>query len=151
MSLEYGFPEKSLHRAGAAGAVDDLDRLVGWENEDLAVADVAFRACPGNTDNGVERPFQEIIVDNYFKYNLAQQLSGILVTAIHFSPAALPAETLGIGNCHPRNLDFLQGFAYRAEFGRLDDGNDKFHAVFPVGFLVGGTRRVPHPQTECVG
>ena len=40
-----------LHRAGAAGAVDDLYCLIGGDDEDFAVADVALRAGSGNVNN----------------------------------------------------------------------------------------------------
>jgi hypothetical protein len=120
-----------LHRAGTAGAVDDLYRLVGGDNEDLAVADVAFRTGPSNVYDSVDRPFQEIIIDDNFQHNLAKQLGSVLMTAIHFGPPALSAETLGIGNSQSGHLDFLQGFAHRAEFCRLDNGDNEFHDVFP--------------------
>jgi len=62
----------SLHRAGSAGAVDDLDRLIGGKDEDFAVADVAFGAGSSNVDNRVDRPLQEIVVDDNFQHRLAQ-------------------------------------------------------------------------------
>src|SRR2546427_8939369 len=69
---------------GAALAGADADAVFQGKDEDLAVADAALR--PGATcfHDRVDRRLDEVFVDRDLQLDLAQQLGGQLVTAVHF-------------------------------------------------------------------
>ena len=63
--------------------VADLNRLDRRKDENLAVADRAFRTGPGDADDRVDGPLQKIVVDDDLQRDLSQQGRRVLVAAIH--------------------------------------------------------------------
>ena len=118
-----------LHRSRSAGAVVDLNRLVGGKDEDLAVADGSLGTGAGRADDRLDRAVQKIVVDDDLQNHLPQQRGRVFVAAEHLGPAPLTPKPLGVADRQPRDFDPFQRLADGAEFRRLDDGDHEFHGV----------------------
>src|SRR5215469_16512098 len=118
-----------LHRLGPPYPIVDSNRLLGGDDEDLAVADIPVRSGAGHVHDAVDRAVEEVVVDEDLQRDLAQQMRLVLVAAIHLRAAPLAAVALGIADGHPRYADLVERFAQRLELGRLNDGQDQLHAL----------------------
>ncbi len=138
------------HRAGTAKRVVDLDRLQRGYDEDLAVADGPLGAGPRHVHDRFQGTVEEIVVDDDFQRDLAEQCCRILVAAIEATLPSLAAEALGIANRHPRDLDLGQRLLDGLELCRLDDGDDQFQRPrSPCGGAFGRPARFGAGRRLC--
>ncbi len=84
----------------------------------------------GDVDDCLQGPFQEVVVDQDFQLDLAQEVGFVLVAAVQLGPPALAAVALRVADGHPLDLDLDQRLAQGVELGGLDDGDDEFHGVW---------------------
>ena len=116
-----------LNRFAAAFAGADADAVFQGEDEDLAVADFAGRAGAAALDDGVDRRFEELLVDGDHQLHLAQEVDGELVAAVGLGLPALAAEPLHVHHGQAEDLDVGQGLLDGLQTMGLDDGDDQFH------------------------
>ena len=89
-----------------------------------------FGAGAGHAGERFDRAVEKVVVDHDFQGDLAQQVRLVLVAAVDLGLAALPAVALGVADRHPRDADLGQApRATASELGRLNDGDDQFHAI----------------------
>src|SRR5207253_8196107 len=113
-------------RPALAGA--DADAILQGEDEDLAVPDATLRPGAAGLHDGVDGRLDEILVDGDLQLHLAQQVDRQLVAAVDLGVALLPAEALHVHDSHAEDRDLAQGLLDGFELGRLNDGEDEFHA-----------------------
>src|SRR4051794_39732012 len=90
------FMDRFSDGLGTALASADADAVFQGKDEDLAVADASLRPGAARLHDRVDRRLDEILVDRDLQLDLAEQLGGQLVTAVHLRLPLLPAEALHV-------------------------------------------------------
>src|ERR1022692_1401074 len=116
-----------LNRLGPALAGADADAVFERQDEDLAVADAAFRPGAARFHDRVDGRFDEVLVDGDLQLNLVQQVHRQLMPAIDFRAPLLSAEAAAVDHCQAKDLDLVERLLDSFDLGRRNDGDDKFH------------------------
>src|SRR5262245_50299093 len=85
----------------------DANTVLQRQDENLAVADPAFRTGSASLHDGVDGRLDEVFVDGDLELHLAEQLHSQFVTAVGFGMAFLPAETLHVHDRETEDLDLV--------------------------------------------
>jgi hypothetical protein len=116
-----------LDSFGAAFASADADAVFEWHDEYFSIADLAAFASAAAADDGLDRGFDEVVVDRDFELHLAQEIYCIFMPAIDFGVAFLAAEALDIADREADDFDFVKSFFYGFQAGGLNDGLNQLH------------------------
>ncbi len=78
-------------------------------------------------DDGVDRRFDELLVDGNLQLDLSEQIDAEFVAAIDTRLPFLASKSLAIHHGQSKDLDLGQSFFDGFQLARLNDGDDQFH------------------------
>jgi len=82
----------------------DADGFLDGRHEDLSVADTSRMS---RLLNGLDRAFDEVVVDHQFDFDLGQEVHNVFSAAVKFGVALLPSEALSFGDGDALQADFV--------------------------------------------
>ena len=116
-------------RVGSPFTGSNPDTVVQWQNEDLAIANVAFGSRSTAFDDGLNGRFNELLVDGDLQLDLAPKINGKFIVAIFVRFPLLSTESLAIHDCQAKNFDLAKCRLDRFEMVGLNNGDDQLHGV----------------------
>src|SRR5213078_1291038 len=112
-------------RPALAGA--DADAVLQRQDENLAVADAAFRPGAARLHDRVNGRFDEILVDRHLQPHLVQQVHRQLMAAIDLGMTLLPTKAAAVDHRQAKDLDLVERLLDGFDFRGRNDGDDEFH------------------------
>ena len=92
-------------------------------------------ARSGNGHDGVDRTFEEVVIDDDLEEDLPEEFAVILVPAVGCGPAALLAEALDFGHGHALDLDIVEDLHHGIQLWWLDNRHHHLHQADSLRFL----------------
>lgn len=132
-----------------AGAIGNLNGLFYGDDKDLSVADISLGTGSSSMDNGMDRAFEKVVVDDDLEHDLLHEGGLVLPAAVKLGHPPLPGISLGVEDGHAGDFDGPEGLADGFEFRWLDNGNDDLHAgSSPIGGHRAEGERIQRPARE---
>src|SRR5262249_39098751 len=134
-TLKKTFPQPPAFRERSSnGFPTPLTRanpndIIQGKNENLPVADLAFRTCPSPLDDGLDGGLNELLVHRDLELDLPDQVHLVLVTAVNLRMPLLPSQPLDVAHREAEYLHLAQRLLDSLKPRWLDNGNDVLHPI----------------------